>query len=139
MKKRIMSEEEYAHHQARTLVSKHFEGVRAASGVTLKTKYRNTPTITEHGRFDSKKEAARFGELVLLERAGKIKNLRCQVKYALVVNAVHICDYIADVVYEEGRRVVVEDTKSEVTRKNQVYRIKKKLMDALWMIQIKET
>ena len=89
--------------------------------------------------FDSKKERTRYEELELLEKAGEIRNLRRQVRYALVVNGQHICDYIADHVYEEGAVTVVEDTKSIATRKLPVYRIKSKLMKACHDIDIRET
>lgn len=101
-------------------------------------KYRNEPTETEHGKFDSAKEAKRYAELVMLERAGRIANLRRQVPYALVVNGIHVCSYIADVVYREGARVVVEDVKSEATRRLPVYRIKVKLMQACHGLQVVE-
>jgi len=101
-------------------------------------KYRNRKVENEHGKFDSQKEAARYAELVLLERAGAIAKLRRQVPYALVVNGVHVCDYIADAVYCEGARVVCEDTKSDATRGNRAYRIKVKLMLACHGIEIKE-
>ena len=99
-------------------------------------KYRNRKTETEHGKFDSQKEAARYAELVLLERAGAIAQLRRQVPYALVCNGVFLCKYIADMVYSEGERVVVEDVKGF---KTELYLLKKKLMLACHSIEVKET
>lgn len=97
--------------------------------------------------FDSRKEARRYQELKLLERAGKITDLKCQVKFELIP-AQHLEDgkcverpvnYYADFVYTEGRQLVVEDVKSEITRKQKDYIIKRKLM--LWVhhIRIRET
>ncbi len=100
-----------------------------------KPKYRNQKTETEHGKFDSRKEAERYAELVLLERAGRIANLRRQVPFALVVGGVHVCDYVADATYQEGERLVVEDVKGMRTP---VYRLKKRLMLACHSIDIKE-
>lgn len=97
-------------------------------------KYRNQRTAEG----DSKKERNRYQELELLEKAGEIRNLRKQVNYALVVNGIHICDYRADAVYEEGARTICEDTKSVVTRKLPAYRIKVKLMQACHGIQVRE-
>lgn len=86
--------------------------------------------------YDSKKEARRHRELLLLERAGKITNLERQVKFELIPkqDGERACTYVADFVYENvdtGERVV-EDTKGF---KTEVYRIKKKLM--LWVHKIK--
>ena len=99
-------------------------------------KYRNRKTETEHGKFDSQKEAARYAELVLLERAGKITQLRRQVPYALVVNGVLVCQYISDFTYSEGARLVCEDSKGVRTP---VFILKKKLMLACHSIEVKET
>ena len=107
------------------------------NGPLKRTKYRNTPT-SGHA---SKKEAKRAQELRLLEKAGKIRKLREQVRYELIPKqenerAVH---YTADFVYCEGDKVVVEDVKSPITRKNPAYILKRKLM--LWRhgIRILET
>ena len=115
--------------------------------------------ITAHGiTFDSKKEYRRYCELLLLERAGKIQSLERQKVFELVPaqyetferygkkgqrlkdgkrcieNAVK---YIADFVYIENGKTVVEDTKSEAT-KTKDYIIKRKLMLYVHGIRIKE-
>ena len=107
--------------------------------------------------FDSKKEYSRYMELKLLEQAGIIKNLKRQVKYVLIPTQYEIqsetlkngkikenkkviereCSYIADFVYEENDKTVVEDVKSEIT-KTVDYKIKKKLMLYVHNIKIKE-
>ncbi len=98
-------------------------------------KYGNVKT----NGFDSKKEAARWEVLSAMQRSGLISNLLKQVMYNIYVGGIHICDYIADFVYTdaEGKRIV-EDVKSPITRKNPVYRLKKKLMLAVHGIDIKE-
>lgn len=90
-------------------------------------------------KFDSKKEAARWGELLILQRVASISALRRQVRFPLVVNGVLVCVYVADFVYIEAGRRVIEDVKSAFTRKLPVYRLKKKLMRAVWGIDIRET
>ena len=86
--------------------------------------------------YDSKKEARRHRELLLLERAGKITNLERQVKFELIPkqDGERACTYVADFVYEnvDTGEKVVEDTKGF---KTEVYRIKKKLM--LWVHKIR--
>jgi hypothetical protein len=102
-------------------------------------KYRNRKITTEHGTFDSEKEARRYADLVLLERAGKITRLCRQVPFALVCNGVLIATYVADAVYRDHDVQVVEDTKSEMTRKLPVFRLKMKMMKACHGISVLET
>ncbi len=111
-----------------------------------KTKYRNEPVVHEDVRFDSKKELQRWLDLKVLERKGEIKNLERQVKISIDVNGQHICNYFADFQYHEkipdrkGKwRIQVEDCKSDATRKLPTYRLKKKLVKALFAIDILET
>lgn len=86
--------------------------------------------------FDSEKEAARWGVLVILEKQGRIKSLERQIPYTFVVNGVKICTYRLDFRYIDGVRTVYEDCKGVRT---QVYNLKKKLMRALYGITILET
>jgi hypothetical protein len=99
-------------------------------------KYRSVPTVVDGKKFPSKKEARRYGELKLLVRAGKISGLRCQVAFNLVVNEIHVCKYVADFVYFEDEKRIVEDTKGFLTKE---YKLKKKLMKACHGIEIRET
>ena len=103
------------------------------------SKYGNRKTERNGVKFDSRKEARRWSELLILEQAGAIQNLQRQVKYELLPaqriggkvaeRAVH---YVADFVYEQDGAVVVEDTKGFRTAD---YIIKRKLM--LWRHGIK--
>ena len=101
------------------------------------TKYRAKPTTIDGIRFASKAEARRYQELKLLERAGEIHNLETHPKYTLVVNDQVICTYTADFRYEENGEVIVEDVKSRPTM-TYSYKLKKKLMKAIYNIDIKE-
>lgn len=105
---------------------------------SARNKYRNIPTAVDGLQFSSKKEAKRFGELKLLQRAGKISDLRLQPTFAIVVCGSNICKYVADFQYVENGLVVVEDVKSTPS-KTPVYRLKKKLMKAVFNIEILET
>lgn len=102
------------------------------------SKYGNIKTTTSDGiTHDSIKEANRWCELKLLERAGKIKLLQRQVKYHLIPKQEgerEVC-YIADFVYQEDGKVVVEDVKGKKTKD---YIIKRKLMMWVHGIKIKE-
>ncbi len=86
--------------------------------------------------FASKKEATRYGELKILQRQGVIINLRLQPKYDCIVNGKKICGYVADFLYETPEGEVVEDVKGFKTR---IYRLKKKLVEALYGFEITET
>lgn len=101
-------------------------------------KYRNHKTVIDGVKYDSKKEAARHQELMLLERSGVISNLELQPVYRIEINGMLVCKYIGDFRYAENGKTVVEDVKSPITRKNPVYRIKYKLMQAVHGIKIKE-
>lgn len=89
--------------------------------------------------FDSRKESRRWLELLTLQRAGAITALRRQVRIPIVCNGVCVCHYVADAVYLEAGRRVIEDTKSAFTRTLPVYRLKKKLLKAIHNIDIRET
>jgi hypothetical protein len=106
-------------------------------------KYRNEPIILDGQRFDSKKEGQRWGDLQLLERSGQIRSLTRQRKFDLSVQGVKICSYTCDFEYFELKdgcwAWIVEDVKSDATRKLPVFRIKKKLMKAIWKVEIRET
>lgn len=128
---------------------------------TRRSKYGAVPTEAHGIRFASKKEARRYGELLLLARAGDIRKLRLQPHYALCALTVDgadcqnvnagaianrrrvVCEYWADFEYEESDRGyggikwtrVVEDTKGVRT---DVYLLKKKLFEAQYGITITE-
>ena len=104
------------------------------------SKYKNQKTVLDGITFDSKKESTRYAELMMLQRAGLIQNLRLQVPFELIPkqDGERAVKYIADFVYDEGDETVVEDTKSEITRANPTYILKRKLL--LWVhgLRIKE-
>lgn len=106
------------------------------------SKYHSRKAVVDGIQFDSRKEANRFCELRLLERVGKITGLQRQVKFELIPSqridgkvAERACSYVADFVYMQDGKKVVEDTKGFKTAD---YIIKRKLM--LWVhgIQVKE-
>jgi len=102
-------------------------------------KYRNKKTVVDGMTFDSKKEAQRYQDLKLLQLGNDISDLKIQPEFKLHVNGFLVCKYRADFSYTERGEYIVEDVKSEITRKNRAYRIKLKLMKAVHGIDIKET
>lgn len=81
-------------------------------------------------KFASQREAKRYAELKLMEKAGKISGLKLQPKYSLLEPFVYRGEkvrgltYIADFEYRENGFVVAEDCKGFRT---DVYVIKLKL------------
>lgn len=114
------------------------------------SKYHNKKVIIDGEVFDSKKEARRYCELTMLQKAGEIRLLQRQVKYVLIPpqhetferygkkgqrlkdgqrSLEKECAYIADFQYQtKDGKMVVEDTKGIRTKD---YIIKRKLM--LWV------
>jgi hypothetical protein len=101
------------------------------------SKYRNVKT----DGYSSKKEARRAAELQLLEKGKAITDLQEQFTFvlapAVVLNGRRkpALKYIADFVYFENGKLVVEDVKGI---KTPVYRIKQHLMATVHNIQIRE-
>jgi predicted peptidase len=118
-------------------------------------KYHNRKVKTNDGIVhDSRKEAVRWEELKLLEKAGAITDLKRQMEFLLIPPQYEEITtgkrkkktkrklversvvYIADFVYhDETGDIVVEDTKGFKTRD---YIIKRKLMRYVYGITIKE-
>lgn len=118
-------------------------------------KYRNRKVVVNGITFDSRREADRYRELQIMQKAGEISNLELQKEYELIpvqrepdtigpkggtykgALIERKCSYIADFVYFDNftGKTVVEDAKGLRTSD---YLIKRKLM--LWVhgIRIQE-
>lgn len=109
----------------------------------MRNKYHSRKVEVDGILFDSRKEARRYAELLLLEKAGAIRNLQRQVKFDLIPSqkidgkvVERPCTYVADFTYlEDTGRFVVEDTKGFKTKD---YIIKRKLMLYTHGIRISE-
>ena len=107
------------------------------------SKHKAVPRVVDGVRFASGLEARVWGEYRLLEKAGKIRNLRRQVRFSLFANGgEHIGVYTADMVFEELQggvwKRVVADVKSEHTRNLPAWARTKKLMLACHNISVRE-
>lgn len=109
-----------------------------------KSKYLNKKVIIDSIVIDSTKEAKRWFDLQILQKAGIIQQLQRQVAFKLV-DAVILkgrkkpaLRYYADFVYIDNEKQIIEDVKSAITRKNPVYRIKLHLMKAVLNLDVKE-
>lgn len=105
-----------------------------------KSKYKAVKTTVDNIVFHSAKEARRYGELKLLEKAGEIQGLELQPRFVLRASGpeyqqIGVGEYIADFRYFVGAEEVIEDVKGCLTP---VYRLKKKIAEACHSIKIRE-
>jgi hypothetical protein len=107
-------------------------------------KYGAKKTELDGIRFDSKREANRYAELKLMERAKEISHLERQHRFTLIGEQKdedgkiieRPVTYVADFVYRDKEgHTVVEDAKGV---KTEVYKIKRKLMLMIYGVRIRE-
>lgn len=107
-----------------------------------RSKYHAKKTVVDGITFDSKREADRYLVLKSMEEDGTIEDLRRQVRYELVpafdVDGRHYRPvfYVADFVYVEDGKEVIEDVKG---MKTDMYRLKRKLVAYRYGMNIRET
>lgn len=117
-------------------------------------KYKAVKTTVDGIVFDSKRESRRYMELMRMQDEGLISDLELQKRY-LLIPEIRLPDsvgprggkirgkvleravyYVADFVYQQDGKTVVEDCKGMRT---DVYKIKRRLMQENYNITIKET
>lgn len=132
-----------------------------------KNKLHNRSITIDGITFQSIREGNRYCELKLLQRAGKIFNLELQKRYELIPayyetvetgeyykigakkgqpKTKKVCvelavDYVADFVYEEGGKTIVEDSKGFRDTSSATYKVfvlKRKLMLHKYGIRVRE-
>lgn len=108
-------------------------------------KYHNKKVIIDGKKFDSEKEGNYYLKLKMLEKAGKIRDLRLQVPFVLLETfkvddrTYRKTKYLADFTYFDDKdKLHVVDVKSEATRKDKTYQLKKKLLAWKYGIEIEE-
>lgn len=93
-------------------------------------KYRNKITTVDGFKFHSKKEAKRYSELLMMQKAGLISDLELQPKFQIIPEInwgdkkLSAKYYIADFAYTENGKEIVEDVKGV---KTPVYILKRQL------------
>ena len=98
------------------------------------SKYGNQKTKVDGIDFDSEKEALRYAELRMLEKAGAIQDLQLQKRFELQPAFYHNGHkqrpiyYVCDFFYIEKGKYIIEDVKSAATKNNAVYKLKRKMM-----------
>lgn len=117
---------------------------------TRVSKYRAVRTEVDGIKFPSGREAKRYKELKLLERAGQISNLELQPKYPITINGAPViirskgypngrkASYKADFRYiDKNGKSVVEDSKSIATR-TEADVLRRAIVEAIYGIRIQE-
>lgn len=98
-------------------------------------KYRNKKIVVDNIKFDSILEARRYNELKLLLRAGKIQDLKLQPRFLLQEGfkkngkTYRKIEYVADFMYKEDSKTIVEDVKGFATKD---FKIKEKLFNYIY-------
>lgn len=106
------------------------------------SKYHNKKVTVDGITFDSIKEANRWQELKLMERAGEIVGLNRQVRIEIIpkTKLYRACFYVCDYVYFDKRegKTIYEDVKGGNFRTKE-YLLKRKLLYWRHGIEITET
>lgn len=125
-----------------------------------KNKYHAKKVVVNGKEFDSVKEGNRYKELTLLQKAGVISDLQCQVPFELIPTQYETvtkytpkthkekkvqkvveksCSYVADFVYSKDGHVVVEDVKGfREGAAYTIFTIKRKLMYQKYGVKVVE-
>lgn len=101
-----------------------------------RSKYNNERVEFNGYMFDSIKEKDRYITLSWQLRIHEISDLHLQVRFPFLIDGKVYFEYIADFVYKKKGEFVVEDVKGY---KTDVYKLKKKLIEAVYKISILET
>lgn len=123
-----------------------------------RSKFGNKKLTNEYGTFDSKKEFARYLQLLEMEKQGLVSDLQRQFPIEIIpplyesVEVIlktktkiqskfiqHGITYNADFCYYQNGERIIEDVKASYDFKDPVYKLKKKLIRYLKGISIKET
>lgn len=94
-------------------------------------KYRAVKTRVGTEMMDSKLEAKIYSDLLLLEAAGEIRDLKLKPVYPLIVNEVRVATYIPDFVFTD-RQTGDETVLDAKGVKTPVFRLKAKLLEAIY-------
>jgi hypothetical protein len=109
------------------------------------SKYNNEKITIDNEVFDSKLEGRRYQDLKLAQEFGQIRKLKLHPRFYFTIRKVRIFSYYADFSYErlteslsrqEVWQSVIEDCKGKRT---DIYKLKKKLIEAQHKIRIIET
>lgn len=100
-----------------------------------KNKYGAIRTTVDGITFASKKEAARYQDLKLLERSGAIEDLRLQPRFPILIEGKKVCTVVLDFAYMDNRteEAIFEDVKG---RDNPLSKLKRKMVEAFYDFEV---
>jgi dsDNA-binding SOS-regulon protein len=98
----------------------------------IKHKFKARRTNLDGIKFSSKKEANRYDILKLLKKSGEILFFLRQVPFHLPGGVKYVCDFL---IFWANGEVTIEDVKGF---KTESYKTKKKMVEALYPIDISE-
>lgn len=97
-------------------------------------KYKAKPVVLDGVRFDSLAEAARYWDLTILQRAGKITDLKIHPRWPIVINNIKVCVVELDFSYlDEKGQLRTEDVKGCMTA---LSNLKRKMIGATYGIAV---
>jgi len=115
-------------------------------------KYNARKTVIDGITFDSIKEANRYQELKLLERAGEISDLQLQVRYKFLINGENVrhlpsktgrkgreISIKVDFQYKEDGQVIIEDVKGYSARGQLDSFIKLAFLKTIYGVEVRIT
>ena len=130
--------------QSASLTAPLAKGSQGAKGSHRAAKYHNERAERNGVKFDSRKQARRYDELMVMLRAGIISDLRLEPQFTLQESymtetgeRIRAVRYTADFSYKFGGKLVVEDVKSKPTRTKEYLR-NRKFMRSKFGIDIQE-
>lgn len=98
----------------------------------IRHKFHASPITVDGIKFPSKREARRYAELVLAQRAGEVVFFLRQPRFDLPGSTKYYADFL--VFWKDGS-VTIEDTKGHKTSE---YKLKKRQVEELYPIKIIE-
>lgn len=97
-------------------------------------KYNAKPFVLDGIRFDSDVEAACYGDLVILQRAGRITELVVHPRYPIIINNVKVCFVEMDFSYRDEQGLLrVVDIKGMDTP---LSKLKRKMIEAAYGFEV---
>lgn len=105
-----------------------------------RSKYGAVKQTVDGERFDSAREARRWGELTYRQKAGEIENLQRQPQFYITRDGQVVATYTADFRYTKRgtREWIVEDVKGGAATKTEAYVLRRNLVEAQYGIRIQE-
>lgn len=107
-------------------------------------KFNAQKTIVDGIKFDSKKEANYYSQLLLQKKAKnkaeRVIRIECHPRFDIVINGIKIGFYKADfrVTYAYSRIVIIDVKGLKKGSAYQLFKLKKKLVEAIYNIEIIE-